>query len=233
MAKVIAVVPAAGAGRRLGPGANKPFQTLIDRPLIVWTLQRLQASDEIAEIIPVLRDPEKTEGMRLFKAYGLSKVRRIAEGGAERQDSVYSGLRLVGNASCIVLIHDGARPLLTEGLIRDTIRGLKGYEGAVAGLPPKDTIKKTDRGGVVRETLKRHTLRAVQTPQVFRFRTIMEAYERAMREGFYATDDSALVERLGGRVRVVQGSYMNIKITTPEDLHAAEMFLKPALGKGK
>lgn len=229
MAKVIAVVPGAGAGRRLGPGTNKPFQTLIDRPLIVWTLQRLQASEEISEIIPVLRGADIAEGMRLFSAYRLSKVMRVAEGGAERQDSVYSGLKLIKNASSIVFIHDGARPLLPGSLIRDAISGLKGFDGAVAGLPLKDTVKKTDKGGVVRETLNRHALRAVQTPQVFRFRTIMEAYERAMREGFYSTDDSALVEKLGGRVRVVEGSYMNIKITTPEDLHAAEMFIK----KGK
>jgi 2-C-methyl-D-erythritol 4-phosphate cytidylyltransferase len=228
MRKVIAVVPAAGFGRRFGAGTNKPFITLLDKPLVVWALETLQATKEIAEIIPVFKESDMEEGVRIVEDYGLSKVKRIAPGGKERQDSVYNGLKLITDKSAVVLIHDGARPLVDKTLIRNTIKGLEGYDGAVAALPPKDTIKETDENGDIRKTLKRQSLWAVQTPQVFYYKRIMDAYEKAMKEGFYSTDDSALVERQGGRIRVVMGSYKNIKITTPEDLDIAELFLKKA-----
>lgn len=225
-AKVIAVVPAAGVGRRFGPGGNKPFHMLLDRPLVVWTLMTLQALKEISEVIPVFKESDMEQGVEMVESYGLSKVKSIAPGGTERQDSVYSGLKLVKNEQSTVLIHDGARALVQKALIRETIKGLKGCDGVIAAVPVKDTIKEIDKRAGVRKTLRRGSLWAVQTPQVFPYRTIMDAYERAMEEGFYSTDDAALLERQGGRVKVVMGSYENIKITTPEDLDIAEVFLK-------
>jgi 2-C-methyl-D-erythritol 4-phosphate cytidylyltransferase len=129
-------------------------------------------------------------------------------------------------SSGLVLIHDGVRPFLTPRLITRTVEGLRGFDGAIAAVPPKDTIKKADADGVVVKTLARDELWSVQTPQVFPYETIMKAYESASAEGFRSTDDSALVERTGGRVNIVMGSYENIKITTPEDLSVAEAFAK-------
>jgi 2-C-methyl-D-erythritol 4-phosphate cytidylyltransferase len=229
--RVVAIVPAAGTGERFGPGANKPFAGLLGKPMLIWVLEALELSPEIAEVIPVLKAGDMEEGRALVGKSGLSKVKRIAEGGRERQDSVLNALGLVGDAAAAVLIHDGARPLLDERLIRGTLDGLTdGFDGSVAAVPLKDTIKDTDEEGVVVSTLRREALRAVQTPQVFGFDTIFRAYEEAARKGYYCTDDSALVERLGGRVRLVMGSYENIKVTTPEDLEIAELLLKRRRG---
>lgn len=228
---VIAVVPAAGLGTRLGPGSNKVFLPLLDRPLLAWTLEALQAAEEIAEIIPVLKDSDMEQAWEMVERYGLTKIKRIARGGAERQDSVLSGLKLIQGPCSIVLIHDGARPLVEQALIRATIAALEGYDGAVAALPARETIKEADEGGLIRKTLIRQALWSAQTPQVFPYQGILEAYEEAAREGFRSTDDSALVERRGGRVRVVMGSQRNIKITTPEDLEVAEVLLKGQLNR--
>lgn len=227
---VIAVVPAAGAGLRFGPGADKPFAPLLGKPLIVWALQSLQAAEEVSEIIPVLRPPDVGRGLETVKAFGLFKVKKIAEGGPERQDSVFNGLRLIDEPEAIVLIHDGARPLLERALIQIVLRGLEGHDGAVAALPPKDTIKETDVDGIVVRTPQRGSLRAAQTPQVFRFKTLIAAYMKAAEDNFCSTDDSALVERIGGRVKAVPGSYKNIKITTPEDLDIAALLLEKEAG---
>jgi 2-C-methyl-D-erythritol 4-phosphate cytidylyltransferase len=137
-----------------------------------------------------------------------------------------SALRLIDDASCVVLVHDGARPMLDDALIKRTLDGLSGYDGAVAAVLPKDTIKEANEDGVVSSTPKRHLLRAVQTPQVFPFDTLMDAYLSAEKDGFKGTDDSALVERQGGRINLIEGSYENIKITTPEDLDMAELLLR-------
>lgn len=222
--KVIAVVPAAGIGKRLGAGTNKPFLSLLGRPLLLWTLDVLQESAEIKEIIPVLRETDLDTAARLIEEHRITKVKRIAPGGRERQDSVYNGLRLLDGHDGLVLIHDGVRPLVTPGLISETISAMDGFDGAVAAVPVKDTIKEA-LDGVVQGTLRRDTLWAVQTPQVFPSQVIRKAYECAFSEGFFGTDDAALVERIGGRVRIVAASYDNIKITTPEDVPVAEMLL--------
>lgn len=232
MDRVTAIVPAAGLGLRFGPMGKKPFALLLGKPLIRWALEALEISPEVTDIIAVLRDEDRGEAEEVLAAF--SKVRAVAPGGRQRQDSVLSGLRQAEGAARIVLIHDGARPLVSEALIRDTLAGLAGFDGAVAAVPPKDTIKEAGkeagneagRARLVKKTLRRDELWAVQTPQVFAFDTLVEAYEKAAREGFYSTDDSALVERTGGRVNIVMGSYENIKITTPEDILVAEALLR-------
>lgn len=225
---IIAIVPAAGLGKRLGPGTNKPFQMLLDKPLIIWTLEILESSPEIKEIIPVLKEQDMATGTELFDSYNLSKIRRIVQGGAERQDSVYNGLRQLDAKADIVLIHDGARPFVSRDIIRNSINSLKGFDGVVVGVPVKDTIKKAE-DGVIRKTLPRNPLWAIQTPQVFFYEPLMRAYNKAMEDNFYSTDDSALVERLGGRIKIIMGSYENMKITTPEDIVIAEHLLKGRL----
>jgi len=229
-ASVIALVPAAGSGVRFGPGANKVLSPLLGRPVLFWTLNALEASEYVSEIIPILRERDMAECLRLVEAHGLRKVRKLAAGGAERQDSVLSGLGHVDDPGSVVLIHDGARPLVDGDIIRRVLKGLEGFDGSVCALPPKDTIKQLGRDGTIEATLPRERLVAVQTPQAFTFQTVMEAYRRAAAEGFRATDDAALVERAGGRVNVVEGSYRNIKITTPEDMLVAEAFLRGAAG---
>jgi 2-C-methyl-D-erythritol 4-phosphate cytidylyltransferase len=221
---VTAIVPAAGLGRRFGEKANKPFVMLAGKPLLVWALEVLEAMPEISEIVPVLKDGDMEAGVEILEASGITKARRIAPGGKERQDSVFHGLKLVDDRDGIVLVHDGVRPLIEAAIISSAISQLKDCDGVVAGVPVKDTIKEV-AAGEVRRTLERDTLWAVQTPQVFRCDTLLKAYGKAMEESFYSTDDSALVERYGGRIKMVTGSYRNIKITTPEDLEVAEMFL--------
>ncbi len=227
--KVIAVVPAAGSGSRFGPGLSKTFSPLLGRPVLAWTLAALDSSDDIAEVIPVTKEEDMDACMKLVEEHGIRKVRRIAPGGEERQDSVLNGLRHISEDDAVVLIHDGARPLLEAALIRNVLRGLEGYDGSLCAIPPKDTIKEVGEGGTVVSTPPRGRLVSVQTPQAFALKTLMEAYRKAGAEGFRSTDDAALVERAGGRVNVVEGSYMNIKITTPEDMEIAEMFLRKRL----
>ncbi|MBE0425054.1 MAG: 2-C-methyl-D-erythritol 4-phosphate cytidylyltransferase [Nitrospirae bacterium] len=248
--KVIAIIPAAGLGKRFGPVINKPFQELGGKPLVVWSMQALDETDDIVEIIPVLKEEDVEYGEKIFRDYGISKVRRIAIGGRERQDSVYNGLKFIEDKNCLVLIHDGARPLIEKGLIEKVIKVIKelvitplppfikgveggvkrgggevrSYDGAILGVPLKDTIKELENG-IITKTLKRNSLWAIQTPQVFPYTTIFSAYDKAMRENFYSTDDAALAERYGGKIKVIMGSYRNIKITTPEDMDLAEFLV--------
>lgn len=223
--KTIAIIPSAGLGKRFGKDKNKTFETLGSKPLLIWALETLETMPEISEIIPVLKESDIKAGTELLSQYRITKVKQIAPGGRERQDSVFNGLHFIKDTGSIVLIHDGARPFIEPKTVRRALRALSGCDGVVIGVPPKDTIKVIE-GQLIRQTLKRDTLMAIQTPQIFFYRPLLAAYEDAMTESFYATDDAALVEKNGGRIGVVLGEYTNIKITTPEDLVIAEAFLK-------
>jgi 2-C-methyl-D-erythritol 4-phosphate cytidylyltransferase len=241
---IAAIVPAAGLGRRFGVGENKSLFEFMGKPLVVWALQALQSVDEIEEIIPVVKEEDLQVTADLVERYKIAKVRRIVPGGRERQDSVYNGLMALDKETSIVVIHDGARPLVDGLLIKNSISELDSFDGIVAGVPVKDTIKEVkgnrqraegkgheakggDDGLIVQRTLNRNVLWAVQTPQTFHYAKIMEAHGRAHAEGFYATDDAALIEHYGGLVRIIQGSYLNLKITTLEDVNIAEtLYLK-------
>ena len=238
--RVVAIVPAAGLGKRFGPGTNKSLQILGGKPVVIWSLEALESVPEIVEVIPVLKAEDMEQGQKMFEQYHLSKIKRIAAGGKERQDSVYNGLKLIDDDSCFVLIHDGVRPLIEKELIENAINALKQpsspsvkgnkerlnvFDGVVLGVPLKDTIKEAG-DGIIKKTLRRDSLWAIQTPQVFLYSKLLDAYEQAMKEGLYSTDDSALVERYGGKIKVVPGSYRNIKVTTPEDLDIAEFLIK-------
>jgi len=227
---VTAIVPAAGIGKRYGEGANKPFVSLAGKPLIIWAIETLQNLPEIAEIIPVVKEQDIKLCGRLFEEYKIVKIRHIAQGGRERQDSVFHGLSLIHDKDSIVLVHDGVRPLIEPSVIRNALQQLHGCDGVVVGAPLKDTVKEV-RDGLVRNTPKRDLLWAIQTPQIFYYQTLYDAYEKAMADLFYTTDDSALVERNNGKIKVVYGSYTNIKVTTPEDLLIAEVFLRMRSGE--
>ena len=224
--KVTAIVPCAGVGRRFSSSIRKPFVELGGIPLLIHTLRRLQEAEQIAEIIPVFRQEDMHRALRIIESYNLDKVKRVVPGGKERQDSVYNALRLIEGAEQLVLVHDGVRPFLSAGLIARLLREVYGVDGVIPGIPVKDTIKEVEGNGLVVSTLRRDRLMAIQTPQVFPLQVLKVAYEYAYSNRIYATDDAALVERLGGRIRVIPGDPMNIKVTTPEDLAVAESILR-------
>lgn len=221
----VAIIAAAGKSERMG-GANKQFLPLLGVPVLARTLLAFERSPHIEKIIVVI---EKSETKRfedsILAKYGVTKILETVDGGKERQDSVLNGLRSLPGETTRVLIHDGARPLVTPELISRLIEALPNWQGVVAAVPLKDTIKRVDSEQGIIETIERTDLWAAQTPQVFLPKTLMEAHQRARMDGFYGTDDSVLLERLGYKVKVVMGSYENVKITTPDDLPVAEAIL--------
>ncbi|MBN2654367.1 MAG: 2-C-methyl-D-erythritol 4-phosphate cytidylyltransferase [Nitrospirae bacterium] len=227
--RIVAIVPAAGLGRRFG-NDRKPFIYLGGRPLLIWALDALQNASEIDEIIPVVREEELLSCAEMVDEYKITKARMIVPGGRERQDSVYNALKSINSDADVVVVHDGVRPFAGAELISKCIAALDGVDGVVPTVMPKDTIKIIDqKNSLVSSTLDRSLLRAVQTPQVFRADVIIKAYEAAAEKNFYATDDAALVEHIGCKVKVVDGLYTNIKVTTPEDINIAEFLLSRGL----
>ncbi|WP_026673471.1 2-C-methyl-D-erythritol 4-phosphate cytidylyltransferase [Alkalihalobacterium bogoriense] len=219
------IIPAAGQGKRMGAGKNKQFIQVADKPLIVHTLEVFQQHDACSEIIIVANKDEVAEMQQLAQSYQINKVSNVIQGGSERQYSVERGLEGIANDG-IVLIHDGARPFIKVEHIENVVQ--KAYEvgAAVLAAPVKDTIKRVQRSNVVEETLERSSLWAVQTPQAFRLSIIKAAHHHAIHTNYLGTDDASLVEYKGGQVVVVEGDYLNIKVTTPEDLLFAEAILK-------
>lgn len=227
MDKVVAIIPAAGQGSRMGASISKVYIEILGRPLLAYTLDKFQSHPMIAEIIILTRENEREYCQKeVVQKYGFSKVSKIVVGGQERQDSVRLGLGAVADDANIVLVHDGARPLIRENIISQAIEKALAHGAAIVGVPVKDTIKVVDDKRVVQCTPERHTLWAVQTPQVFHRDILLNAYEQATREGWTATDDASLVEKAGGQVHMVQGGYDNIKVTTPEDLVYLEELLR-------
>jgi 2-C-methyl-D-erythritol 4-phosphate cytidylyltransferase len=226
LAKTTAVIPAAGQGRRMKAETNKQYLPLAGVPLVVHTLQVFQKEPLIDEICLVVA-PEEVFWCqeKIVNHYGFSKVRTVLAGGKERQDSVYRGLQALPEDCQWVAVHDGARPLLIDHILQQTIREAWEHDAAVAAVPVKDTIKVATANGLVRTTLNRQSLWSVQTPQVFNRHLLQKAYEIAFKEKYYGTDDASLVERLGFNVKLVTGDYENLKITTPEDLELAEVIL--------
>lgn len=228
--KVVAVVPAAGVGKRFSTSTKKPFVDFLGIPLLIHTLKRLHAVKSITEIIPVLRKEDIKKGFELMETYNLNKVRRIAVGGRERKDSVYNALRMIENED-LILIHDGVRPLVTQELVKKLLSEISNkqsnnsIDGVILGIPVKETLKEVGDNGFVHSTKKREKFWTIQTPQVFRFNVLKKAYDSVYKYGFYATDDSALVERIGGRVKVILGDPFNIKVTTPEDVEIVKYLL--------
>ncbi len=216
-----AVIVAAGEGRRMG-GREKLFYPLGGKPLLVLTLAAFQDHPAVGDIVLVGGERVRERLEKEWRArYGLTKVSAAVPGGPRRQDSVRNGLEAFGSPPELVLIHDGDRPFISGAVISAVLAAAPGG-GAIAAVAVKDTVKMVDGEGVITDTPDRRRLRLAQTPQGFPFPAILEAHRRARREGREVTDDAALAEWAGLRVRVVEGSYDNIKITTPEDLTLAE-----------
>jgi len=227
--RAFAVVPAAGMGKRMGASVNKQYLKLAGKPIIARTLQVLQDSAAISGIILIIPEEEIPCCRRdIVEQYQLSKVLAIVPGGAERQYSVLNGLNALQEYAAnddIVLIHDGVRPFIDEHVLHQSIALALSGVGALVAVQAKDTIKVVEDGTVV-STPDRATLWQAQTPQSFKFAQILHAHHQAAQDAFVGTDDCSLLEHCGGTVKVITGSYRNIKITTPEDLILAETFLK-------
>lgn len=199
--------------------------------MLAWTLEALEKTEPIGEIVLVVHPSDLTTAKRLVRRHRFRKVTKVVAGGKTRSASVFHGLQAVSPDSQWVMVHDGARPLVTPDLFRATIQGARRFNAAIAAVPVVPTVKQAIRGWV-QGTLDRGHLWAVQTPQVFRRDVLKRAYAKARANGVTATDDAALVEALGQRVRIVMGSERNIKVTTPEDLLIAETLLNRKILKG-
>ena len=198
----------------------KPLLLVRNKPVLIYTLEVLEAHPLIDEIVLVFNRDGLADAKEAVKRYKISKVARVVAGGATRKDSVVSGLGAVDSATRLVVIHDGVRPFVDERAVTRVIEAAENCGAAVLGVPVKSTIKHVDKNLDIEFTLKRDSLWEIQTPQVFDRELIQAAYARSG-EGF-VSDDASLVELMGKKVRVVTGSYFNIKITTQEDLAFAE-----------
>jgi 2-C-methyl-D-erythritol 4-phosphate cytidylyltransferase len=221
------IVVAAGRGERMGGELPKPFLPVGGIPLLIRTLRTITRSKRITKIIVVVAPGRETLCHDLLRSYGPFPVPlTVALGGAERQDSVRLGLAALDPPGEVVAIHDAARPFLDYEILDRSIDTAAVYGGALVAVPVRDTIKRAAQEGTVLETIPRQHLWLAQTPQTFRVPLIREAHTKALAEGVVATDDAALVERLGESVKIVPGSHRNFKITTPEDLRFAEVLLR-------
>lgn len=227
----IAIIAAAGAGTRMGGARAKQFLELAGVPLIIHTLKRFEQSATIGEVIVVLPAGEASPLLSVAAGFGLRKVSRVVPGGATRSESVWRGLQAVrAQTASVVAVHDGVRPFVTPEEIDRVVREAEERGAAILASPATDTIKEVSGGQVVR-TLRRADAWHAQTPQCFHYTLLRRAYEQARAAGFEATDDSALVERLGVPVFVVEGETRNIKITRPQDIALAEMLLRETEGQ--
>ncbi len=223
---VTAIVPAAGAGIRFGGAVKKQFIALNGLPILSHTLRALAASKALASIIVVVPPGEELRGREALELARIDLETEVVPGGQARQDSVYIGLQRAKAETDLVLIHDGVRPFVSREVVLATVEAAKEWGAAIAAVPVIDTIKRVDTDGFVVETLQRGQLWSVQTPQVFRYALLMQAHRAIRERGIVATDDAALVERIGGMVKVVRGSYENLKITSEEDLPLADLILR-------
>ncbi len=226
------VLVAAGRGARMGAPKNKVLLELCGVPVLIRTLEAFVRTGMVRGTVLVVGIGEQETVDGLLRQYGLREhVAAIVAGGEHRQASVANGLAAVPPEAEIILVHDAARPLVTEAVIRDTLSAARAQGSGVAAVPLKDTVKRVDARDIVLDTPPREALRAVQTPQTFRAALLRDAYAWAKKTGLVATDDAALVESMGEAVQLTHGDVENIKITTPEDLAVAESILRGRNGE--
>lgn len=222
---VCVIIAAAGQGKRMGSAVNKVFLPLAGRSVLAHSVLAAGAAQGVAKII-VTAAPEETEKVsRLLTQLAIPIPWQVVAGGSERQHSIANALKVVPDNAAMIIVHDGARPLAQTALFDQTVAAARQHQAAIAAVPVKDTIKLADDTGLVTGTPDRRTLWAVQTPQAFSSKVLRNAYEQAAQDRYLGTDDATLVERLGITVKLVPGSYENLKITTPEDLRLAEVLL--------
>ncbi|MEI6430028.1 MAG: 2-C-methyl-D-erythritol 4-phosphate cytidylyltransferase [Pseudanabaena sp. ELA607] len=222
------LIPAAGSGKRMGADRNKLLLPLLGKPILQWTIEAALASDAI-NWIGVMAQPHDYDAFQVIfadiaKAQLLTKSLQLIQGGATRQQSVFNGLQALPPEAATVLIHDGARCLITSDLLERCDQAFSKCQGFIAAVPIKDTIKVVQQQTVT-DTLNRDVLWAAQTPQGFNVAALKSAHEQALRHGWEVTDDAALFEKVGQEVKIVTGEETNLKVTTPQDLLLAEFIL--------
>lgn len=218
--KVAAVIPAAGIGRRMESDVSKQYIEVEGKPIIAYTLESFEQCDDIDEVVLVVEQDqiEAVEKM-IVTRFNFNKVKAVVSGGQTRQASVYEGLKVLNEDVKIVLVHDGARPMITKDQLTYVVDETLKHSATVMAVPVKDTIKIVDSEGYVELTPKRSALYNVQTPQSFEMELLMNAYKSGIEAGFSATDDAMMVEQFSDRkIKIIDGSYNNRKITTPDDL---------------
>ena len=224
--KVGALIPAAGKGTRMTHSLKKPYLKLAKLPILAHTIQRFQQNTAVDAIYVIVDQTDFNECRKtVLDPYPFTKVQPLVAGGETRQMSVYNGLRALSTDVDFVVVHDGVRPFVTDETIFECLTAADECGAAVAAVPVKDTIKVADENCFITQTPERERLWAVQTPQVFRKSLLEAAHQKAQARRLTATDDAALVEQLGFPVKLVMGSYANLKITTPVDLQVAEVLL--------
>lgn len=220
------LLAAAGRGVRMQTEMNKQFLPLGGKPVLTWSLDFFEHHPAVAGVVVVCRADELEYCRReVLAPGGYKKVLSLVAGGAERQDSVFSGLQAMPPDTEWVAVHDGARPLLIRDVFDELIEAAREHGAAIPGVNLPDTLKTLDAHGMVRETLDRGAIRAIQTPQLFKYKDLCHAYRRAQAEGILVTDDAALYERYIGPVRVIEGDWRSLKLTRPEDLSRLESLL--------
>jgi len=229
--KIVALIAAAGKGKRMNARISKPFIPISGKPILAYTIEKFEQCKLIDKIYLIV-SPEEREicQKNIILKYNFSKVQELVDGGETRQDSIYNGLKVLDKDTDIVVIHDGARPLVEEIIIQDSIEKAQKYGAAIAVIPIKDTVKKSENSFFIDKTLNREEIWRAQTPQTFKYDIILPAYHRAYEDKYLATDDASIVERYGRKVKLIIGSEENIKITTPFDIIVADIFLKKRFG---
>lgn len=219
-----AIIVAAGKSERMGAGTDKAFLSLVNKPVVAWSLLAFERCADIDNIVLVVRKDQILASKAVVQMFGISKMRKIVAGGSKRQESVAAGLAECDIDTKLVVIHDGARPLVTPDMISEVVKVASRTGAATIGKRVTDTIKRVEKGTTVTETIDRAKLWAVQTPQAFNIRTLRNAFKAL--DGKEVTDDSQVVELAGESVKIVDCRRPNLKITTVEDLQIAGSLLK-------
>nr|WP_225225901.1 2-C-methyl-D-erythritol 4-phosphate cytidylyltransferase [Komarekiella delphini-convector] len=223
---VYLLIPAAGIGKRMGSNRNKLLLTVRSQPIIAWTLKAAVAASKISWIGIISQPTDWPDFKVILADLKLTKPVELIQGGSTRQESVYNGLQALPADAKQVLIHDGARCLVTPDLFNSCAQAICQCPGLIAAVPVKDTIKVVDDNGIIQSTPDRRQLWAAQTPQGFDVKLLKQCHAEGVRLGWEVTDDAALFERCGIAVQIVQGEETNLKVTTPQDLAIAEFILR-------
>ena len=218
--KTTVIIAAGGTGSRMGLDFNKLFLMIDDKPVLAHTIDVFEKHSKVDEIIIVANENDLQTVKEIIEDFAYSKVKTIVVGGKTRQESVYNGLLCVSEDTDVVAIHDGARPLITPVVIEQCLDAAFEGGASATGVFAKDTLKKTDNENNICETLNRENVVQIQTPQCFKKDLIIKAYEKAIAEKIETTDDCAVAENFGAKIKVIQGSSFNIKLTTPDDYYA-------------
>jgi 2-C-methyl-D-erythritol 4-phosphate cytidylyltransferase len=222
--KVSAIIPAAGQGTRMGSSTPKQFLLLQGKPILHHTLRAFEASGQVDSVILVVPEKDFPAAKKEW-LQGYDIVTKIVIGGKERQDSVYNGFQALDCDTDVVLVHDGVRPFVDGDMIKRAIDAAKNFGAAITAVPVNDTIKLADAEGFVEKTVDRNGLWRIQTPQAFQYAVLKDAFQKAVQDSYYGTDEGSLLEYAGKKVKIIEGSEMNIKITRQEDLILGEAIL--------